>query len=77
MLTVDSRTLDLALKLIDEDIAKKTETIQHGHPSAIPDFGIYQRYVGHIMGLMAAKDLIEQAREQANKEAGPRGPVTA
>lgn len=69
MLTVDGRTLELALHLIEEDLAAKTLIVQHGHPTTVPDFGIYQRYVGHIMGLMAAKDFIEQARDSAKQEA--------
>jgi len=76
--TIDGRALENALKLIEADLAEKTEIVQHGHPGAVPDFAIYQRYVGHIMGLMAAKDFITQGREEAQKEeAGYRGQVTS
>lgn len=67
--TVDGRTLELALQLIEADLADKTTMVQYGHPGAIPSFETYQRVVGHIMGLMAAKEFLEQARKTANEEA--------
>lgn len=72
MLTTDGRTLAIAEKLINEALAEKTTVVQYGHPGAIPDWGTYQRYVGQIMGLMAAKDLLIEARQQAEQEAGTR-----
>lgn len=69
-LTVDGRTLELARKKVEETRQTTRDKLEFGQPHVIPDYASYRYEVGYLAGLAYLETAINEAREQANKEAG-------
>lgn len=70
MLTVDGRTLELVQQKFAEQRLEALKTIEFGQPHVIGDYATYRQCVGFLSGLAYFDKALNEAREQANQEAG-------
>lgn len=70
MLTVDGRILELVQKKIEESRQETRDILEFGQPHVVTDMPVYRQFVGYLSGLAFLKKAIDEAREQANQEAG-------
>lgn len=70
MLTVDGRILELVRKAIAESREETRDILEFGQVHVVPDHATYRQYVGYLSGLAFLEAAIEQARQQAEQEAG-------